>query len=580
MSKPTNSRSTESPSQTPSFFARNATGLVRSMNWVDLMFLNVVSFGGAWSIIYAVTYAPYYGGDPAVSLLLTAPGILALLGVYYIFNVSMPRSGGDYVYSSRVLHPAIGFAANFVGYTIFLWFWIGDAASLFSSQGLSQTLNVYGGLTGQGWASTLSTWVAQPWNNFTLGTIAIFGFAAIVIVSTRLYFWIQNIFMTLAVLSLAAIAILLVGSLANPSAFVSSFNKYAATSGLTPNPYANITASGASFAPASGVSPTNISAAILLVPLWFTVLFWVFVSNYLGGETKQVKTTAKRALFGGFAIIFVATIVIFEVLYYSLGPQSYNFVLGLDNIYYGYAPSTLGVIPNLSLIVAILANNPYVVLFLAVGIVSGFILVAPQCMILMSRILFSYSFDRLVPSSIADVNSRFATPVKAILVAAVGGEVMLVFLSNILSKGSTAGNSAQGTAFTALSLYTYAGLATIGLTFVFVSLSAIFFPWRRKDLYEQTSAVKRKIAGVPVITWLGIVALVYSLTTIVWYSYDYKFYTFGCPAGLAAGCDYNYFLIFLPIAFFVAIGYYFGVSAYRSRKGMPFGKVFAEIPPE
>ena len=96
------------------------------MNWIDLVFLNVVSFGGAWSIIYALVYAPYYGGDPAVSLLLTAPGILCLLGVYYIFNTSMPRSGGDYIYTSRVLHPAIGFAANFIGYAIFLWFWIGD----------------------------------------------------------------------------------------------------------------------------------------------------------------------------------------------------------------------------------------------------------------------------------------------------------------------------------------------------------------------------------------------------------------------------------------------------------------------
>jgi APA family basic amino acid/polyamine antiporter len=570
----------KSSSGNVSFFTRNATGMVRSMNWVDLMFLNVVSFGGAWSIIYAVTYAPYYGGDPAVSLLLTAPGILALLGVYYFFNVSMPRSGGDYVYTSRTLHPAIGFAGNFVGYTIFLWFWIADAASLFSSSGIAQTMNVYAGLTGQSWAGNLSTWVAQPWNNFILGTIVIFGFAGIVIVSTRLYFWIQNAFMTIAVLALAVIAILLLISLVHPSNFVTSFNNYAATSGLSPNPYANITASGAAFAPASGISPSNFSAAILLVPLWFTVLFWVFVSNYVGGETKQVKTTARRALFGSFGIIFVATLVIFETLYYALGPQSYNFVLGLDNIYYAYVPNTLGVVPNLSLIVAVLANNPYIVLFLAVGIVAGFILVAPQCMILMSRILFSYSFDRLVPSSMADVNQRFATPVKATLVAAIGGEVMLVFLSNVLSPGSSAGNSAQGTASTALSLYTYAGLATIALTFTFVSLSAIVFPWRRKDLYAQAGAIKRKIAGLPVITWLGIIAFVYSVTTIVWYSYDNVFYTFGCPAGLAAGCDYNYFLLFLPLAFIVAILYYFGVRAYRSSRGIALDKVYSEIPPE
>ena len=58
------------------------------------------------------------------------------------------------------------------------------------------------------------------------------------------------------------------------------------------------------------------------------------------------------------------------------------------------------------------------------------------------------------------------------------------------------------------------------------------------------------------------------------------FYTFGCPAGLAAGCDYNYFIIFLPVAFIVAIGYYFGVKAYRSSKGIAIEQAYAEIPPE
>ncbi len=86
----------------------------------DMLFLNVVSFGGAWSIIYALEYVPTYGGNPLVALLLTAPGILALLGVYYIFQVSMPRSGGDYIFMGRVLHPALALAANFAGYAFFL----------------------------------------------------------------------------------------------------------------------------------------------------------------------------------------------------------------------------------------------------------------------------------------------------------------------------------------------------------------------------------------------------------------------------------------------------------------------------
>jgi APA family basic amino acid/polyamine antiporter len=549
-------------------FVREATGLVRSMNWVDLLYLNVVSFGGAWSIIYALTYIPYYGGDPAFSLLLTAPGILALLGVYYIFNASMPRSGGDYVYTSRILHPSLGLAANWVGYTIFLWFWIADAASVFSSSGLAQTLSVYGALTNSSWAIGAASWFSAPINNFALGFVVILGFASIVMLKTRLYFYIQNVLMTIAVVGLVIIAFLLVIASVNPSLFISNFNSYAASVGakLAPTAYSNISLSAAPYVPDTSVS--NLGANVLLVPLWFTVLFWVFVSNYCGGETKNAKSTAKRALFGSFAIIFLATLTILELAYKALGV---NFIYGADNMYYGYVPNPLGVLPNLTLFAGILASNPVLVLFLGVGIVAGFILVVPQCMILMSRILFAYSFDRVAPTSLADVNSRFHTPVKAILVAAVGGVVMLLFLSGVLGPANSA---------TAFALYSYAGLATVGLTFTVVSITAILFPYRRRQLYEVASITKRKVLGLPVITWLGIVSLVYSAGTIIWYTYDQNFYFFGCPYGGVVACDYNYFLIILGVLFVGTILAYFGIRRYRNRQGVPFDMTFAEIPPE
>jgi basic amino acid/polyamine antiporter, APA family len=538
------------------------------MNWLDLLLLNVVSFGGAWSIIYALTYVPYYGGDPAFSLLLTAPGILALLGIYYIFTTSMPRSGGDYVFMSRILHPSIALAANFVGYSAFLWFWIADGASLFSSAGLAQTFSVYGSLTGSAWATNLAGSFSVPMNNFLLGSVFILFFAAILIFRTRLYFWIQNIFMIIAVLGLVIIGVLLIGAAINPSGFVASFNSYATGVGahLTPNAYQNLTASAGTL-PDTSVS--NITGNLVLVPFWFTVLFWVYVSNYLGGETKNARSTVKRALFGSFGIIFISTIVIFEAAYRGLG---LGFITGANNIYYGYSANPFGgVLPQLTLFSAILANNPVLVLFLGVGIAAGFALVAPQSMLLMSRIMFSYSFDRVAPKGLADVNDRFHTPIKAILVAAIGAEVMLAFLSGIL--GGT--NS-----YTALSLYTYAGLGTVALTFTFVAISAVLFPYRRKELYEVSSTVKRKVAGIPVITLLGIITLLYIVVGIGYYFYNNVFYTFGCPGGGAAGCDFNYFLIALPIAFIATMVYYFGVRWYRSKGGMPYDATFKEIPPE
>ncbi len=552
------------------------------MGWLDLLFLNVVSFGGAWSIIYALTYAPYYGGDPAFSLLLTAPGILALLGIYYVFTTSMPRSGGDYVFMSRILHPAVGLAANFIGYSIFLWFWIGDAATVFSTQGLAQTFSVFGSLTGASWANSAAAWLTPPSsgfavNNFLLGTVFIVFFALVVLFRNRLYFWIQNIFMSVAVIGLVIIAALLIVAVVNPSSFVANFNNYAhgvnssfaaaTSSGTHGWDYVNGTAQAA-FPPGdTGVG--NIGNNLLLVPLWFTVLFWVYVSNYLGGETKSARSSVKKALFGSFGIIFVSTLVILEAAYKALGV---GFITGADNIYYGYAANPFGAPPNLTLLAGVLSNNAIITLFLGIGIVAGFILVAPQCMILMSRILFSYSFDRVAPKGLADVNDRFHTPVKAILVAAIGGEVMLAILTGAF--GGT-------TSSTAFALYIYAGLATISLTFTFVAISAIVFPYRRKQLYGVASTVKRTIAGLPVITWLGIIALAYILYTVAEYFFvNQAFYTFGCPGGGAVGCNFNWFIGFLFVGFVSIIGYYFLVRWYRSKGGMPYDATFKEIPPE
>ena len=504
-------------------------------------------------------YVPLYGGNPIVGLLLTAPGILALLGIYYIFQVSMPRSGGDYIFMGRVLHPALALAANFAGYTFFLWFWIGDAASVFTTQGLSQTLSVYGSLTGQAWATNAAS-AFTPWTTFIVGTLVIAIFTAIVLTSSRLYFRIQNVGMIIAVIGLLVMIGLL--ALTTQSAFSTALNKYAATQA-----YQNATTAGTTYW--GGPTPTAAvsNSTLLLIPLFFTVLFWVYVSNYTGGETKEVRRSAKTALFGAFAIIFLSTLAILGLAYYNLGA---DFLSGAGCIAFEYTGcgNPLSVTPNLTLFSAVLSNNPILVWLIGIGVVAGFVLVAPQCMILMSRILFGYSFDRVIPTSVADVSERWHTPVKGILVAAIGGEIMLAFLSGIL------GGSNSTLAF---SLYYYAGLAAVGIVFTLMGVSAILFPYRRRALYQTSNPIKRKIMGVPVITWLGIITLVYALATFIYYSYDYQFY-FG--AGTQLANDYPYFLVLLAAMFIGAIIWFYVARWYRTKKGIPFDKAFQEIPPE
>jgi APA family basic amino acid/polyamine antiporter len=548
----------------PPVFVREATGLVRFFSAWDLLFLGFFGFGGAWSIIYAVEYAPLYGGDPVFSLILTAPGILALLGVYFLFQVSMPRSGGDYVFISRILHPAIGFAANFAGYNFFFWFWIGDAAAVFSSQGLAQTLSAYGALTGQQWAIDAAG-IFTPNTTFLVGTVAIVIFTLLLIYSARLFLRIQNVAAIISILGL----IVMVGLIAttNPTVFARVLNSYATAQGVssTGGAYQDIAAAGTAYwggpvptAPTSGFTFT-------LVPLWFTVLFWVFASSYMGGELKNPRRNAKISLFGGFAATFIPTIVVLGLAYANLGP---DFLTGAGYYASGYAPNPLPVIPNLTLFAALLSNNPLVALFIGIGVIAGFVLVIGGSMMAMSRCFFAYAFDRIAPSFLADVSARWHSPVKSLVVAAIGSEVFLLFLSGVIGPSTSA---------MAFLLYSYAGLAAIGLLFTFTSIAAIVFPFRKKSLYEQACPVKRKIVGVPLITWLGIISLAYCLLTIGYYSYDYLFY-FG--AGTLAANLYYPFLGAAGALFLGCMVWYFIIRWYRSKGGLPFEKAFREIPPE
>src|SRR5438876_840205 len=100
--------------QKPTVFAREATGLTRNISGKDAVMLTVSTMGLGYVFFYM-----YFGPGlyPGVNLLyadlIAIPISLLTSGVYYLLSVAMPRTGGDYVYNSRILHPALAFMSNF-----------------------------------------------------------------------------------------------------------------------------------------------------------------------------------------------------------------------------------------------------------------------------------------------------------------------------------------------------------------------------------------------------------------------------------------------------------------------------------
>ena len=61
-----------------------------------------------------------------------------------------------------------------------------------------------------------------------------------------------------------------------------------------------------------------------------------------------------------------------------------------------------------------------------------------------------------------------------------------------------------------LSYFDTAGLAT-QIAYVLISVTAILFPFRKKQIYEASPAAKYKIGGFPVLSIAGILALIFNL---------------------------------------------------------------------
>jgi amino acid transporter len=467
---------------------------------------------------------------------LIATPLVACFGLVYLYFTSlMPRSGGDYVWVSRTLHPFLGFVVNFSLTFVFLT-WVAFNFTFM----LSIVLPALGYV-----ADVHAKWVNAPSN----GEMMLIATILTVIFTTAMIFGVKSIarYMkaTFAIVWIGMAIWLLLMLFGSHSGFVARWDHGAGAS------YAAIIskASKYGFNVGGGIALGATIAAMVYCFQVYTGFQW---TGYFAGEIKNARRTAVTSIIGGLlaaAVIYcVASLLVYKYFGFKFfGSLVY---LGLGG---GTSHYTLSFAPYLPQLVKFLPGGQV----LQVIVVACFLLAifwwTPTGFLLGTRNLFAWSFDRLAPVRVTDVSDRFHTPVVATVVIG-----LVVELLNYL-------NIYQG-----LGAFLLNVIVIMGLAFIVVSIAAGLVPYRHPTMHAEGPAWSRaKVLGVPVIT------LVATVSALAWAFVIFEALNtgFGGKLGWAP-------MIKVFAAPIIAAVWYLGVSGYRRSQGISLANTFREIPPE
>lgn len=542
--------STEKPPVTSaSVYVRKSSGLIRSINPRDALFSNLVGMGivvNLWWIVWASLLYPNADLPLTVWIALFASMLVAF--VYWMLSTAMPRTGGDYIYVGRILHPALGFMVNFVFVTLFIT-WVGMFSQINAAYFMPTVLAALAHGTGNSSYTSLGTWMTTPEGQFITGAALVTIVFAIMLLPAK---WILRI----VVAVFAAQAIIYIWFVAtllplNHAAFVAGFN---AKSGTTVQAILDAAKNKA------GVDWT-ITAYGTSIGIVYTVLSFIGYANsaYFAGELSgEPKKSQGIAIF---AAPFIFAFVIYVLYALCFNVFGHDFLAAASTVSLSGDPSissawwsTLEAIPTPAYLVSFISDNMWFNVAVPFGLVLTAFGFAIAYFFVPVRNIFAWSFDRILPLKFAEVDRRGVPWASTILYA------VLAYISVYLAVYTTA-----------FSYFTYTNFG-FSLAVAIVMFSAAAFPFVRKtrNIYDTApSIVKTKIGPLPVLTLVGLAGGLVSL----WISYSSMQPSF---TGMQVSSLY---LVSMLAIFAIALVIYAISYAYHKAKGVPIDLVAKELPP-
>jgi len=558
-------------------FTRQASGLVREVSVTNALFFNTAAFVGTGVGWYPVFYTLAF--IPVGSVLFTTYGWAAIIVgaacvllalIFASLSSVMPRSGGDYVFTSRLIPKAGPFLGWLESFTLVL---ASLAIIAFEVPIVLRNLQITGRIIGIGTGISFfekaNGWFAKDgviigWPGFIGALIVLALVFWVVIQPTRRF---HRIVTGLAVLSLSSAVVMFVFGLLfiSRSGFEANLPKYAG--GTTVQQLAQAAVDNGVKGTGVGIFPISLFSFMAGILLLNYIGFQY--SAYIAGEvTGNIRRGILIAVLGALAIAVVMNSVYIDALSYRLGLDTQ---LGWGVLFWlGDPKLPLGQPNSLPLLAEI--SRPGLWIIWAYVSLAGAVfpfLLCPVYINFISRVGLAWSLDRQVGEWFGEVNERLRAPINAIL-SALGIAVVFAILQNfaLLPKSIAPPDGHLNLVATL-----WFSVLMAFLTWFMPGINALVGPYTRSDL----------LRNAPWRQWLPVFGVVWgAFTGVLFWFAGFKPIIDALRAGEESTLNYlnrtgiTFTLIFLGLGIVI----YIVQAARRRAQGVDSAMMYREIPPE
>ncbi len=531
-------------------FVRKASGLVREMSPYSAFAYNVLAIGILFPWVYLQAPAVFPQANVPIGVLLTG---LLLIPMWYTYSwlcASMPRSGGDYVFQTRILSGWIGFGSTMLG-AFMAMLYAAFAGWMFCAVGAAPMFAIWGYAANNMTLLNIANWLVTP-----QGVIIV----SLVILVASTYTLVRGMGRFVKIqwglwygLLASMVAIIVVFLTTSQEKFFQNFNAFYEWAGV---------ATGGNFhqvlideAVAAGTvlnGPINWMQTFAVAAIAANSLVWAVLAVQQLGEIKGANAVKNTNFFivgsGVFSTVFMAVIA---ALLFKMGGAEF---IRAASLAAWNGTHAFGVDPWLGFMASIASANPIVVFIICFGFLCNAYQVMHNVMIQAGRIVFAAAVDRLLPDWLSEVNPKLHSPVNMHILLSVMIAVWIVLFS-----------------LTTVGDISLSASAAFMIYFALTCLAGALFPilGKIKAIYRASPINKMKMGSMSSITLTGILGSVIATVFFILYMLFPDLGVFN-PVSL----------ITIVASLVIFVIYYFIRRAYMHGRGIDVELAFRQLPPD